>query len=300
MKRVTSVCLSSTVQRTVSFKNFILGKVNRSDKYGIWASGKAINAARVLNQLEKGSVRIVCPLGQEDNVRFMKLAQKDSLEVSSVLIPGNTRECWTVLDKTAGSTTELVVSEPVSAKITDDKVTDLLDAVSESISDSEALLVAGSRPEIWPDDMALRICQLAKDSGKIIMVDFWGADLKKLLKTCVPSIVKINEEEFTGTFGGKPGVSGLKETLLSTAKKHDTIFIVTRGDKSTFAAYQGKLYECDAEKNLSIVNTTACGDAFAAGFLYEYLASKDIKAALEKGTWCASRNAENECPGSIK
>ena len=31
----------------------------------------------------------------------------------------------------------------------------------------------------------------------------------------------------------------------------------------------------------------------------EYLKSKDLAAALKKGTWCAARNAENEAPGSI-
>lgn len=300
MKRITSVCLSSTIQRTVAFKNFVVNKVNRSDHYGIWASGKAVNAARVLNQLEKGCVRIVCPLGEENSARFMKLAQKDELEVSPLLISGYTRECWTVLDSNAGTTTELVVAEPASGKMSDEKVQSLIDALKESLSDSEALLVAGSRPDVWPIDTTVQICKAASDEGKILMVDFWGEDLKRTLKAVTPTIIKINEEEFVSTFGGRPGVAGIKETLLTLTKKKDTIYIITRGEKNTIACQNGKIYDADTEKNIKAINTTACGDSFSAGFLYEYLNSGDIKAALEKGTWCASRNAENECPGSIK
>ena len=47
------------------------------------------------------------------------------------------------------------------------------------------------------------------------------------------------------------------------------------------------------------VNTTACGDSFNAGFIYEYLKTNDFESSLKKGTWCAARNAERDCPGTI-
>ena len=31
----------------------------------------------------------------------------------------------------------------------------------------------------------------------------------------------------------------------------------------------------------------------------EYAKSKNIEAALKKGTWAAARNAEKECPGTV-
>ena len=34
-------------------------------------------------------------------------------------------------------------------------------------------------------------------------------------------------------------------------------------------------------------------------FLQEYAKSKNIEAALKKGTWAAARNAEKECPGTV-
>ena len=111
--KILCICLSSTLQRTISFKTVALEKVNRSEYYRYDASGKAVNSARVLTQLEKGCAVVVCPLGEKNHSLFTELAARDELELSFVTLPGSTRECWTLLDRTVGTTTELVVSEPV-------------------------------------------------------------------------------------------------------------------------------------------------------------------------------------------
>ena len=59
MKKILCVCMSSTIQRTITFENLTLTKVNRSRHYRIDASGKAVNSARVLEQLEKQLNKII-------------------------------------------------------------------------------------------------------------------------------------------------------------------------------------------------------------------------------------------------
>ena len=64
MKKILCVCLSSTLQRTISFSQLKLTKVNRSEHYRQDASGKAVNSARVLTQLEKNRRMLIpeeCP-----------------------------------------------------------------------------------------------------------------------------------------------------------------------------------------------------------------------------------------------
>ena len=113
MKKILCICLSSTIQRTISFDSLTLTKVNRSKKYRQDASGKAVNSARVLTQLEEGCATVVCPLGEKNLKTFTDDAARDKLNLLYTTIPGATRECWTLLDRTAGTTTELVVGEPV-------------------------------------------------------------------------------------------------------------------------------------------------------------------------------------------
>ena len=278
MKKILCICLSSTIQRTITFKSLAAAQVNRSEKYRQDASGKAVNSARVLNQLEKGCAVTLCPLGKENQELFLRLAQNDALEISYVPIPGFTRECWTLLDRSAGTTTELVVGEPV---LSSEEMKEagraenlLLKYITDKLPETDAVLLAGSRPKIWSEDLYAVIAGITKDNGKLFLADFTGSDLEQTLKTAVPDIIKINDEEFCSTF-------------------------TTRGKDSTLAARNGEFFECPAEI-VEAVNTTACGDSFNAGFLYEFVNTGDFMAALKKGTWCAARNAELEVPGGIR
>lgn len=193
-----------------------------------------------------------------------------------------------------------------------------------------ALLFAGSRPAFWPKDVITQIALAAKKAGTLFMADFRGDDLLSLLDTpaLTPDIIKINEAEFRETFmrgNFDDSATGFEKTYSAAATSagkaagyaectDDTdslaaaiceksrvlgnIIVVTRGADSTLAADHGTLYECASEK-VHAVNTIGCGDSFNAGFLYEYMTGGDVARALEKGTWCAARNAERLSPGKI-
>ena len=303
MKKILCICMSSTIQRTVSFDSLSLAKVNRSKYYRQDASGKAVNSARVLEQLEAGSSTVVCPLGEKNLSIFTEDAKRDKLNLLYTTIPGLTRECWTLLDRTAGTTTELVVGEPILESEEDLKAVaaaeiKILKVINDILPEVDAVLLAGSRPKIWSEDLYATIAGMAHDAGKIFLADFIGDDLKKTLAATVPEIIKINEEEFRATFpelADKP----LQDAIAEKSRELGNIIVVTRGPDSTYAADRGNFSECPAEK-VNAINTIACGDSFNAGFLYEYLNTGDISAALKKGTWCASRNAELETPGAIR
>lgn len=303
MKKILCICLSSTIQRTISFDSLTLTKVNRSKKYRQDASGKAVNSARVLTQLEEGCATVVCPLGEKNLKTFTDDAARDKLNLLYTTIPGATRECWTLLDRTAGTTTELVVGEPVLESDEDKKAVaaaeiKMLKVINDILPEVDAVLLAGSRPAIWSSDLYATISGMTQDAGKIFLADYIGQDLVKTLTTAVPQIIKINEEEFRATFPELAALP-LKEAIIKKSEELQNIVVVTRGTEPTLAAVRSKYYECPTEK-VAALNTTACGDSFNAGFLYEYVRSGDIEAALKKGTWCAARNAELEAPGAIR
>ena len=303
MKKILCICLSSTIQRTISFDSLTLTKVNRSKKYRQDASGKAVNSARVLTQLEEGCATVVCPLGEKNLKTFTDDAARDKLNLLYTTIPGATRECWTLLDRTAGTTTELVVGEPVLESDEDKKAVaaaeiKMLKVINDILPEVDAVLLAGSRPAIWSSDLYATISGMTQDAGKIFLADYIGQDLVKTLTTAIPQIIKINEEEFRATFPELASLP-LKDAILKKSEELQNIVVVTRGTEPTLAAVRSKYYECPTEK-VAALNTTACGDSFNAGFLYEYVRSGDIEAALKKGTWCATRNAELEAPGAIR
>ena len=301
--RILCVCLSATIQRTLCFDAFSVDAVNRTKTWREDASGKALNASRVLNQLDPGSSIALCPVGNKNADHFMELvSHDDALHVHPVYITGKTRSCWTLLDDSHATTTEIVADEPADpyhlagaeAEI------ELLEAVKEYMQIGDALLFAGSRPAQWYANICARICEAAIKSGKIVLVDYWGKDLLTTLQSCTPQIIKINQDEYCGTFAQK--ALSEEELIASvTAKSAElhNIIIVTRGTEDTIAANDGKLFRQPVEK-LHPVNTTACGDAFAAGFLNEYLKVKDFSSALKNANWCAARNAQSIVPGAIR
>ena len=100
MTRIVTAGASPSIQKTIFFRLLELGGVNRSGAFRLDASGKAVNAARVLHQLAPGSCVNVSPLGEENSALFLSLADNDALPVVSVSIPGRTRfvtRCWSLL-----------------------------------------------------------------------------------------------------------------------------------------------------------------------------------------------------------
>ena len=295
MKKILCVCMSATYQRTVVFEKLALEKINRAHHYGLYASGKAVNSARVLAQLEKGSAVTVCPLGQKNSAEFIELAERDGLDLWYVDSPGKIRDCWTLLDSTSHTTTEIIAGEPVPQEEYSGAEIKFLKLITEKLEECDAMLLAGSRQGKWSPDIYAVLCGIALDKGKLVLADFIGDELKAALKSAVPSIVKINGEEFEATFG----MPASPENICAKSLEYNNIFIITRGIDSTLAACRGDFFECPTLK-VKAVNTIACGDSFNAGFLHEYLKSGDMNKALQKGTWCAAQNAMSEVPGSIK
>ncbi len=301
--KILCICMSSTIQRTISFKELKLTEVNRSQHYRVDASGKAVNSARVLTQLQEDCAVSICPLGEKNLQAFTEPAERDKLNILFATIPGNTRECWTLLDTSAGTTTELVVGEPLLESDEDKKAVaaaeiKILKMINELLPQVDAVLLAGSRPAIWSEDLYATIAGMSRDAGKLFLADYVGQDMTKTLASAIPDIIKINEEEFRRTFPEQAELP-LDKAICEKSAALGNIIVVTRGLESTLAAARGDFFECPTEK-ITALNTTACGDSFNAGFLYEYLQTRDLAAALQKGTWCAARNAEHEAPGTIR
>ena len=311
--KILCICLSSGIQRTLSFENFCKGQVNRTSDFIENLSGKAVNTARVISQhkeqddarFKKLKVSVLCPEGKDNKAQFKFLAQKESFKVKTVTIKGRTRQCWTLLEKD-GTTTEVIADEKAEENLRNiyieaqGKILSKLERLTDRY---RTVVFAGSCPSYFDADFPAKICRIVKNCGCRLLADFTGTALTETLKVCTPDIIKINQEEFTSTFMNKKSsqvsFEELKKAVAEKSEELNNIVIVTRGEESTVSAEKGQLTVTDCEK-LVPVNTTGCGDSFNAGFISEYVLSGNLEEALKLGTWCASRNAESLCPGSLK
>ena len=77
--------------------------------------------------------------------------------------------------------------------------------------------------------------------------------------------------------------------VIEFSKQLKKLLVITRGEKGAIAIKEGEIAECEAQKNLKILDLTGAGDLFAAGFLHGYVNGSSLKKNLEKGTEMSSK-----------
>ena len=79
------------------------------------------------------------------------------------------------------------------------------------------------------------------------------------------------------------------DDVIKFGKNLNKLLVITRSDKGSIAINGPEIVECEAQKNLKIVDLTGAGDLFAAGFLDGYAKKLSNKESLQKGTEMASK-----------
>jgi len=79
------------------------------------------------------------------------------------------------------------------------------------------------------------------------------------------------------------------DEVITFSKQLEKLIVITRGKNGSIAIQKKKIFECDSQKNLKIVDLTGAGDLFAGGFLHGYINQASIKESLEKGTEMSSK-----------
>lgn len=135
------------------------------------------------------------------------------------------------------------------------------------------------------------ICQRAKQAGLILSLDLSSFNVVSKNRTYFHhlisdyiDIVFANEGEaraFTGNFDPQ-------EQLRHIAHLCD-LAVVKLGEHGSIAMLEGgRIYKCHAEYVENVVDTTAAGDYFAAGFLHALTRGHRLKKCLHVGTALAT------------
>ena len=92
-------------------------------------------------------------------------------------------------------------------------------------------------------------------------------------------IIFANEQEIMSLIESKSF-----DDAISFSKNLKKNIVITRGEKGAISINEGKIYECEAKKNIKITDLTGAGDLFAAGYLHGIINNMDINESLFKGT----------------
>jgi tagatose 6-phosphate kinase len=301
---VLVVGLNPTFQETMEFDRYMGGEVNRAIAHRLDASGKGMNVARVLSQLEI-RVRLLTHLGGSRVEEFLALATEDGVRLIWTPSGSAIRTCVTVIDHGARVVTELVQEPHAVASGTDRAIRELY---SEALETVEWVIIPGTRAAGYTSNLYAELVAEAKGAGKRVLVDYRGPDLIQSLPMGA-DVVKPNLFEFVSTFfpdhpilgeqdRGEPLKQMVKDQMRKIYEEYGSKTIVSRG-KSPLWAWDGSSFHEVEPLDVQAVNTIGCGDAFSSGFVAAMVRGSSFGEALHKGTDAAAKNAQSLRPGTL-
>jgi 1-phosphofructokinase/tagatose 6-phosphate kinase len=292
--------MNPTIQKTLEFSNLVIDNVNRTARRRMDVSGKGINVSRVLTQLGKTCLHLT-QLGGILRPLFLDLCRQDGLGIEWVESGSPIRFCYTIINTSDHSVTELVEeSEPVMSG-TEER---LKEASMKLLPYYEWLIISGTKAEGFSDELVPFIVRRAKEAGAHVILDVRSQDLKNSL-AYKPDIIKPNLFEFAGTFAPdlitnnqlihNPGdevwiKKRIQKICLDLAEQYQCRVVLTRGMEPVWFAQSGTFAEYAFEP-VSPVNTTGSGDAFTAGLAAALSEGASFKEGIAQGIRCGRLNA---------
>ena len=108
-------------------------------------------------------------------------------------------------------------------------------------------------------------------------------DFLELVKNRL-DITFANEQEIKSLISAKNF-----DEIITFGKQLNKTLIITRGAKGSVCMINDEVFECEAKKNLKLIDLTGAGDLFASGFLHGHLNNLSTQQSLEKGNEMSSK-----------
>jgi len=297
------ICLNPTLQKTFRLPRLEPGQVNRARSMRLDLAGKGVNTARILQQLGERAVHLT-QAGGEHLGTFLRLVSEESLDVRYVEDEIEIRHCYTLLDASDRSTTEIVeAGSPAPAGLE----AKIRERYVELLPEAHTVVIAGSKApgfsaELYPD-----LVRQARAKGLRVVLDIRGDDLVHSLPHH-PNLVKINVNEFSATFLDEslpeetaphemPRI--LSERMREVVSRWGTELVLTNGAQPVMFVEDNRI-ELVEPTRVEPVNAIGSGDAFTAGLAAGVVRGYSLRDAIRLALDCARRNVELERPGTIE
>ena len=247
-------------QRVYKIERLRPGAVNRAQQVWDCYSGKALNAARILQQI--GAAATVLSFAPEEEHSRIKAAF--ALHRWR-LIPVSTpiRICTTLLEPDRAS--ELVENQ---AKVGRRAATAFRHAAFELAEKCDAVLATGSLPPDMSPEFYTELSKRCRQAGVFLIADAHGAALKAFLER-PPALLKPNLEELWAAFhkgvlpASEPRIrSFLIRVGLDIYPDGEGRILASAGARGAWLATQGSVSLIPAPR-VRVLNSVGSGDTMA-------------------------------------
>jgi 1-phosphofructokinase family hexose kinase len=295
-----TVCLNPVLQKTIVLPELCENEVNRSSEYYLDVSGKGIIVSRVLCQLGEPVIHLT-QAGGWNRELFLEMAEKDGINVHSVESGSEIRFCYTLLDRSSKTSTEIVEEAVSVGEGTGEAV---LEEYGKLLAAAHTVIISGTKAGGFSDTVFPRMVEMAKNQYKKVIIDFRGDDLINVLPLA-PDVIKPNYTEFFETFfptdTNETALFNerVEEKMKEIYTMYGTVTVLSHGPKPCLFLDRGEVKTMNPTE-IEPVNTIGCGDALTAGFACLYAKGKGVEESVAYGLRCARLNALTLRPGVIQ
>jgi len=290
------LCIGTTpaAQRVMVFRRVSLDAVNRAVTTLDGAAGKSVNVAKVLRALGEQVVAAGFFGGDRGkSVRTTLAAQ--GIELDFVPVANRTRQCITLLDQSAGTTTELVEeSQPVTAADCEA----LMGVIRRQVAHCRAAVMSGTITAGGPVDLYFSCTKLATDAGAFTMVDAQGPALLQALNA-KPGLVKPNRSELAASLGHELKDEAAVCSAMRDLSERGAQRVVVTAGKEPSLAFDGRTFWRVQAPQIDPVNPIGSGDAFTAGLAWRLMRGDDLAEACRWATAAGAANALTVMAGEV-
>jgi tagatose 6-phosphate kinase len=289
------VCLGTTpvYQRSMVFERLRVDEVNRAAAVHDYASGKSINVARVLRTMGEDVVATGFVGSGERGDALLADLDRAGIAHDFVRVGPAARQCVTVIDRAAGTATELVEE---SRPVADGDWAELMRRVSGLATRARGWVMSGSLPP-GADDGFYRDCLAVAGGGVPVILDTRRAPLREAL-SARGFVAKLNRDELAETVG-RPVDSdeALRRAARDVAPEAGGV-VVTAGAGGV-VAFDGNQFWRVRPPRVEAKSAVGSGDSFSAGMMIGLLRGKTLADACVLGAACGAANAMTDLAGCL-
>jgi 6-phosphofructokinase 2 len=240
--------------------------------------GGGINAARVIRELEGNALAIYLAGGATGPI-LDALLRKDGLECRCIGIAGHTRISHAVFERSSGQEYRFVPDGP---QLLESEWRNCLDVLNEC--EMDYLVASGSLPRGAPEDIHVRMMEIARAKGAKFVLDSSGPGLHAALDAGGVHLVKPSLGEFeqlTGRSLREPEAQHKAALDLVAAGKADLIAVTLGRDGAFLASSEGvlRLRALDVQ----VRSATGAGDSFLGAMTLGLAQGRSAAEAFKLG-----------------
>lgn len=280
------ITLNPLLERRFSYKQVVLGSVNRNAVTKISSGGKGINVSRQLKKFGIKSYNYFFSGGTNGKM-YRDALKSEELDFTFVSTKSETRHAAIIISEKDKIVSSYFSEDP---KILQHEVDEFKSKLDKMIQNCEIVIFAGSSPCHETDSIIPFGIGLANKYDKVSICDTYG----KHLQDCIdaePTIIHNNLAEIKNSLGvNLIDENSIVDYLNHLYHKNIKRVYLTNGSNNFYASNFDYIYKINPLE-IHEIDATGSGDSFVASIVHGWINSDLFQDSLKSATATAGLNA---------